>query len=112
MLNSAIVLMQVQRTTKQLWLAVSESGSWLQCVGLLRRGARYRDRLRRGAWCGLLCKGARCRVRLRRGAWRGWLNEELTSVAQGQLDFVSCFCFGLSIGRRDHVDAGCLDVGF
>ena len=58
----------------------SESGNWLQCMGLLRRGARCRDRLRRGAWCSLLCKGAWCRVwlRLRRGAWCGWLNEEIT----------------------------------
>ena len=45
------------------------------------------------------------------GAWLGWLNEELTSVARGPLDFASCFCFGLSIGRRDHIDQGCLDVG-
>ena len=60
--------MQVQRTTKQLWLAVSELGSWLQRMGLLRRGAR----------CSLLCKGAWCRVWLRRGSWRSWLNEEIT----------------------------------
>ena len=39
------------------------------------------------------------------------MNEELTNVALGPLNFVSCFWFGLSIGRRDHVDPGCLVVG-
>ena len=39
------------------------------------------------------------------------MNEELTNVALGPLNFVSCFWFGLSIGRRDHVDPGCLGVG-
>ena len=37
------------------------------------------------------------------GAGCGWLNEELKNV--------SCFWFGLSIGRRDHIDRGCLGVG-
>ena len=40
------------------------------------------------------------------------MNEEQTNVALGPLNFVSCFWFGLSIGRRDHVDPGCLVVGF
>ena len=40
------------------------------------------------------------------------MNEELTNVAWGPLDFVRCFCCGLLIGRRDHVDPGCLVVGF
>jgi hypothetical protein len=40
------------------------------------------------------------------------LNEELTNVAWGPLNFVSCVWFGLSIGRRDHVDPGGLVVGF
>jgi hypothetical protein len=39
------------------------------------------------------------------------LNEELTNVALGPVNFASCFWFGLSIGRRDHVDPGCLVVG-
>jgi hypothetical protein len=39
------------------------------------------------------------------------LNEKLTNVALGPLNFVSCLWFGLSIGRRDHVDPGCLVVG-
>jgi hypothetical protein len=39
------------------------------------------------------------------------LNEELTNVALGPLNVVSCFWFGLSIGRRDHIDPGCLVVG-
>ena len=73
------LLMQVQRTTMQLWLAVSKLGNWLQCMGLLRRGARCRDRLRRGAWCSLLRKGTWCRVGLCRGARCGWLKEELTN---------------------------------
>ena len=34
------MLMQVQRTTMQPWLAVSELGNWLQCVGLLQQGGK------------------------------------------------------------------------
>ena len=62
----------------QLWLAVSKLGNWLQCMGLLCRGARCKDRLRRGARCSLLRKGVWCRVWHRQGSWRGWLNEEIT----------------------------------
>ncbi len=39
------------------------------------------------------------------------MNEELTNVALGPLNFGSCFWFGLLIGRRDHIDPGCLVVG-
>jgi hypothetical protein len=39
------------------------------------------------------------------------LNEELTNVALGPLNFGSCFWFGLLIGLRDHVDPGCLVLG-
>ena len=81
----------------QRWLAVSESGNGLPGMGLLRRGARCSHRLRRGA----LSSGL-----------GGWSNEELTNVALGPLDFISCFCFGLSNGRRDDVDPGRLFVGF
>ncbi len=39
------------------------------------------------------------------------MNEELTNVASGLVNFDSCFWFGLSIGRRDHIDPGCLVAG-
>jgi hypothetical protein len=39
------------------------------------------------------------------------LNEGISNVAWGPLDFVRCFCFGWLIGRRDHVEPGCLVVG-
>jgi hypothetical protein len=39
------------------------------------------------------------------------LNEELTNVALGPLNFISCFWFDLSIGRRDRIDPGCLVLG-
>jgi hypothetical protein len=59
----------------------------------------------------LASQGAWCRVGLRRGSGCGWLNEELTNVALGPVNFVRCFWVGVSIGRRDHVDLGCLVVG-
>jgi hypothetical protein len=68
-----------------LWLPISAS----------RNGLPFIDLDRKGAWDDALSY---------------WSNEKFSNVALGPLDMVGYFCIGLSNGRRDHVDPGCLLV--